>query len=208
MRAMSTVQTIHLAGAAAVIVLSLAAWTLIGMPMANSAQASGDVRKRSFTLASETADLASKTSDIHRRIAALTKDAQEAAAVLRPEQSQNERLADFSRLAASYGLNVRDMIQEPMKREAKVVRVGFVCKGTGTYTACATFLQALREQLPDFAVRSLELRGNAEQTSPTGEFHFDVVWFGRPSEHETTVTQPSEQPAQPSPSSPRPMPPT
>jgi hypothetical protein len=174
------VGTLHAIGTGSVLALTMLAWTLIGRPVAQSAAAASDSQREALRLASEVSELSGKAVAARKRSESLTQEAQNSAAVLRSADSQNERLAAFSKLAAEYGLTVREITQDAPKREARVVRVLFKVKGTGTFAQCVSFLEALKASLPDFAVRSLELKGNAEIAQPRGEFLFETVWFGRP----------------------------
>jgi hypothetical protein len=100
---------------------------------------------------------------------------------LDPATSVNSRLARLADLCGESGLAIDELQPGAAVDAPHYQTVPIRLVGTGSYTACATFLHDLRNRFPDTAVRAFESSNpNPGRNQATGTFRFELVWYTAP----------------------------
>jgi Tfp pilus assembly protein PilO len=165
------------AGVALVLVMSAAAYFgWIGPLLAR--------RDAAAAQSAELAGLQTQARDADRVLHAMrdrlaaTRGALESKSLqLEPPTQLNARLARLSELAAARGVQIDSMesglpVMQP-RYGSVTIRIG----GRGSYRACGELVRAVRSEMPDVAVTSLELDAGAGKSGADATLVTELRWY-------------------------------
>jgi len=111
------------------------------------------------------------------QLAGLQADLADSPVRLSSMSALNARLADVSNLATNCDLILNELRPGDSEARSHYDVVYVYLSGTGTYRQCATFLQRLRQSLPDVAVASFELAAAPARNAKPATFRLDLRWY-------------------------------
>jgi Tfp pilus assembly protein PilO len=98
---------------------------------------------------------------------------------LKPLSSLNQHVAEISALATRNDLRIDDIQTGVAQTGTHYEAVPVHLAGSGTYRTCTTFLNRLRQTLPDTSVSSFSLTTTAGGSAGLGMFRIDLQWHAK-----------------------------
>ena len=127
------------------------------------------------------ADLHAELGAARRTLTDTQREVEELPLRLDSASTVNRRLARLADVALESGLNLDELQPGTPVDAPHYQTVPLRLVGTGSYTACATFLHELRKQFPDTAAKSFDSSNpNPARDQATGTFRFELVWYTSP----------------------------
>lgn len=135
-------------------------------------------------LANRRQQVASGKTDLantRRRLDEAKRDVAELPLRLEPASAVNTRLNRVAEAAAAAGVNLNEMQPQPAVDSQHYQTVPIRVTGSGTYSACAAFLHAMRTQFPDTAVQGIDMQNSSPgKDGNIANFRLDLEWHTTP----------------------------
>lgn len=181
---LANLQRWHLdaAGAAALVVLTAAAWFLGADPLRCSHEAWQDEKADLATQQEQAAKLDASLVALQRRLEDARKARANGGLQLRSAASVNSQLMQISALATDCGLTIDDVRADRPQPGPYFDTIPIDLAGAGTYRACTVFLSRLGQKFADTTVLSLRLSADTGNPSATGKFAFRIQWHAAPTQ--------------------------
>lgn len=171
------VRALDAAMAMGVVLLSAAAYALGIAPMLATASEADRVRDAVIAADAQQRSVQGEVRDRRAQRDALSASLG-ASVQLVPQEEINARRGIIAELAAEAGLTVVETKPMPVERGRRFDLAPIELAGAGDATQFAVFASALRERLPDTAIRSFELIREVERGEP--RFTVRLVWHTLP----------------------------
>jgi Tfp pilus assembly protein PilO len=168
------------AGTAVILVLSAAAYFGWIGPLLARRDAAAAQSAELAGLQTQARDAERVLHSLRDRLAA-TRTALESKSIrLEPATQLNARLARLSELAAARGVQIDSMESGLPAMQPRYGSVTIRIGGRGSYRACGELVRAVRSEMPDVAVTSLELNAGAGKSGADATLLTELRWYTAP----------------------------